>query len=243
MVDRYIQKARQEFKVRPILPFGLGLEIGTVGTLEDDQFVIRGTSQSILRVSPGATTPAVAGEQNWLLQSGRDVKATFVPAGQTSSLFPNLPSASARVELSFGRDDSYLCVVGQPKVTSLADPASLIGAISAAYSAGGWPAENVLVYQIVTAESLLVLGSKTKNTNILLSASGDVGVAGTSLAKISGTFGVMAQTQDVIRFESGGGAPVFYNAYRVKKSFLGGQSVERFAVDDHLVDSVFARAT
>lgn len=219
--DRFVQEIRNNFRVRPVLPFGLPLTIGTVGVVEDGQFSYRGTVKSILGVEPGETTTSV-GTASWSLTSGRDVSIRLLASGEESTFFPQAPTVKARVEISLQKADSFLASVLKPNITTLKDPVALVEAMLNSYSRGIWRKAYVVVHEAVIPDGALVLLSRTANTKILLEANTDFKAV--NLADLAAGLSVTYQNQDVLRFESGGGNTLFYNAFRVKENFWTGQA-------------------
>jgi hypothetical protein len=171
--------------------------------------------------------------------SGRDVKLKFLAKGEPSTLLPAAPNADARIELSFNSENSFLLSVKDYKVTTLRDPAPLIGKILDAYSRGIWRKEFALIYETITPAQALILAATSAGTDLLLSATAPVTPA--DVAAIAGSFKIEYQTQDVLR-EDSGGQPLFYNCYRVKRKWLAGRpEIRTFAAED-LTEDFFERA-
>jgi hypothetical protein len=237
MSANFVRTIRRELKCRPMLPFGAAFDIGRVGVIEDEQFSPRGTVESILGIPVGEPDKSI-GESSWQKTSGKDVKLKFLAAGQGSTLFPDASTANAKIEVSFAKADSFLASVNALKIMTLRDPKVLIDRLIDAYGRGMWRKEYILIYQIVIPTEVMILISKNAGTNLLLSAAasnvpkekeGDG-------ANIAGKFQIEYQTQDVLRLDSGG-QPLFYNAYRVRRSIwsrlLGrGPKVVTFAATD-----------
>jgi hypothetical protein len=218
--DVYVRRVREALKVRPVLPFGLPIEIGVIGIVNGNEFDRRGTAASVLGTEAGETITA-ENKSDWSLTSGHDVQIRFLASGEASSLFPAVAPVDARVELSFGSADSFLLSARGVRITTLKDPVALIGAIIDGYQRRVFKRDYVFVYQEVRCDQVLALLGKTKNTNLLLSAQAKVVSAG--LADLAGHFAVSHQSQDVTKLD-GGGQVLFYNAYRVKESFWSGET-------------------
>lgn len=211
-------KVHDKHKVWPAFPFGVAIEIGAVGVVEDDQFSRRGTVLSVLNTDIGetVTSPRSSG---WNMTSGRNVKINFLADGKASTLFPDAPKANAKIEISFSSEESFLATVNDLTISTLRDPRNLINSMMDAYRRGVWRKEYLLIYEIVTPAKALIMLSRNAGTNLLLAADGAVTAQG--IANLAGNFSLTYQTQDVVTFESGG-QPLFYNAYRVKEGFWTG---------------------
>jgi len=76
--------------------------------------------------------------------------------------------------------------------------------------------EYVLVTEIGTPESAMILAARVAHTNLLLDAGAEA-----PQASLSAGASIAYQSNDVIRLTSGG-QPLLYNAYRVKESWWDG---------------------
>jgi hypothetical protein len=226
-VSRYVEKSRDEFKARPILPLGTPLRPGAVGVVENDQFSPRGTVASILGTRVGKVESGAAA--NWQATSGSDVGLRFVASGEASTIFPSAPKAGAKVEVTFGSSDSLLVSVGGVKVSRIADPAALIARMLDAFRRGTWRKEYVLVYEVMEPADVLVLLARQRDTKFLLSAKAKV-KAPQGSADLAGKFELRYQSKDAVKLDSGR-QPVFFNAYRVKERFFSENEVESFGPD------------
>src|SRR5438552_16613725 len=97
-----IRSIQKDTDLRLILPFGLNVHIGDViGVQRDGSFILEGSSASLLGISPGNPRTAGIGV-DLAKQSGKNTSMTFRAAGEASTLFPQLPTAHAGVDISFG---------------------------------------------------------------------------------------------------------------------------------------------
>jgi hypothetical protein len=217
-IARFVAKSVDELKARPILPFGAPLKLGAVGVMEDDQFSPRGTVASLLHGRVGAVS--TGNRANWQVTSGRDVSVNPVVEGEASGLFPMAPTASARVEVSFGTSESFFVSVSDLQVSTMTDPAVLLQKLLDAYQRGTWRKEYVLIYEIVVPRKALLLLSKEAKSNFLLSARGKATVP-QGTGSVAGSFGLSYQSKDAIHLDSTSQA-LFFNAFRVQEGFLSG---------------------
>ena len=227
-VDRYIEKAREEFKVRPVLPLGQPMEVGVIGRVTDGAFHPWSTTDEILGLEPGTFTTSAA-QSAWQLQSGRDVSLGMVARGQAGHLFPNVPSANARAEIEFSSDDAFLMAAKNPVFTALDSPKALADAMLVAQQRGDWQDDYVLVYQVVKVDYLMVLRASGTGGKALIEFAADVDPAGRKLADLAGSFSFNYVDQSLLSFE-GTKVDAFFNAYRVRESLWSWPSVETFRV-------------
>jgi hypothetical protein len=229
-IAKLVKLARRELKARPMAPFGAPIEIGSIGVIEDDRFIRRGTPESILKNKDVGGFAESKEDTTFQKTSGRDVKLNFLAKGELSKLFPNAPPGDARIEVSFNSENSCLLSVKGYRVRTLRDPAPLIGRILDAYRRGRWRKEYVLIYETITPAEAMMLAATSAGTNLLLSATAPVTPA--DVAAVAGSFKVEYQTQEVLSVDSGG-QPLFYNCYRVKRKWLAGAPViTAFAAQD-----------
>jgi hypothetical protein len=218
-VERLQDEIREHYGVRTVLPFGLPIEIGTVGVIEGGQFYHRGTVEGILGEQVGRVV-SNSGEVDWEFTSGQNVTVNFLASGEASALFPGSPNASARVEIGFQSAESYLASIKRPAISTIAEPVRLLDAMVKSYvEYGNWRPEYVFINEVVTPQEAFILASRSSETKLLLEAQGVV--APVKLADLAGNVTLKYQNQDVVKFESANQA-VFYNAYRVKNSFWTG---------------------
>jgi hypothetical protein len=192
------------------------LSIGSVGVMQDDQFVPRGSAKSLLDVQD--LGPTTTGQRaNWQLTSGSDVAINFLGDGEASTLFPKAPKLNAKIEVSFARDASFFVNVTELTVETLQDPAALIGSMVDAYQRGVWRDDYVLVYETITPKNTLLLLSRSSQSNFLLAARGNA-TAPQGTVDLAGKVGLTFQNRDALYFDVGG-QPLFFNAYRVKRDW------------------------
>jgi hypothetical protein len=226
IISGFVRKVQDDLKARAFLPLGAAFEIGMVGVVDDDQFSPRGTVESILGVSRGEFITSLR-ESTWQVTSGSFLNIGFVASGESSTLFPSAPKATAKVEISFAKSESFLASATQLTVSTMREPLALLKAMIAAYQNGVWRKEYVFVYEAITPAEVLVLLSRNAGTNLLLTLDGSAGPSG--LGDLAGKATLSFQSQDVIRLTSGG-QPIFFNAFRVKDRFWTGPEPEVFSV-------------
>lgn len=239
--EAFVGKVRKEYGVNPLLPFGTPIEPGVIGTLSGGKFTRRGSVESILKKPLPPLTSSTA-PANWGLTSGKSVSVSILASGKTSKLFPEFPSASVRAEISFGGQSSYVLSARDVIVSTVADPASLLGAILAAYGRREWEKDYILVSEVATPGSVFAALSNSGGGGVLLSAKGDLNAGPVDIAGLAANFQVSAKTSDAETYESGG-QPLFFNALRVRGKWLSGATVLPFAHEEYAAEEVFARAT
>lgn len=237
-ISRFVDKSKDELKVRPILPFGAPIRLGAIGVVEADSFSPRGNVQSLLGRDVGDVSTGETA--NWQLTSGTDVQLNFLADGQASTLFPNAPTANAKVEIAFGSADSFLLSVNGLKVSTMTNPAELLTLMLDAYRRGVWQEHHILVYEVIEPQNSLVLLSKSSQSKFLLSAKATVQVPQGS-ADLAGNFGLTYQNKDAVHLDATA-QPLFFNAFRVNRDFWTGDgTVAPFGADDLTAGGIFER--
>ncbi len=179
---------------------------------------------------------------NWGLTSGRSVAVSILASGQNSNLFPDLPAASVRAEISFGGQESFVLSAKNVVISTVADPASLLGAILAAYGRREWEKDSILISEVAVPESVFAALSRSGNGGVLLSAKGNLNAGPVDIAGLAASFQVTAKASDAETYESGG-QPLFFNALRVRGKWLSGATVLPFSREEYAADDIFARVT
>jgi hypothetical protein len=218
-VEEVIKKARRELGMRPILPLGQTIPFGAIGTLDDNgAFRYWGSSKSLLGMPAGRPLTDSRARPDFGATSGRDVSLGFKAAGEASTLFPNLPKAKARVEVSFARKNSCLISARTLTVKTLSEPHKLADEIKRRYLDGAWDDDYVVVYQLGWAGEYLGISADADETNVALSAKAAFKQQPLT-ADIAGKFTVSAHSKAITRHDARN-ALAFFNAYRVHRRWL-----------------------
>jgi hypothetical protein len=218
-VEEIVKRAKSELGMRPILPLGQTVTAGAIGTIDDNgAFRYWGSSKSLLGLSPGRPLPDSKARPNFGATSGKDVSVGFKASGKASTLFPDLPKASARVEVSFAKKNSCLISARDISVKTLAEPYKLADAIKARYLAGAWDPDYVVVYQLGWAGQYLGIAADADATNVALSAKGTFDQKPVT-ADLAGNFSIKAYSKAITQNDAKN-ALAFFSAYRVHRNWL-----------------------
>jgi hypothetical protein len=218
-VEEVIDRAKKELAMRPILPLGQTVPFGAIGTIDDNgAFRYWGSSKSLLGESAGRPLPDSKARPDFGATSGDDVSVGFKARGEASSLFPNLPKAKARVEVSFAKKNSCLISARTITVKTLAEPHKLAEAIKRRYLDGAWDADYIVVYQLGWAGEYLGISADADDTNVALSAKASINQQPVT-ADLAGNFSVSAHSKAITR-QDAKNALVFFNAYRIHRRWF-----------------------
>lgn len=227
-IDRLVRHAKRVAKMRPVLPLGMPLALGSIGFLEDDAFRYWGTSDTLLGVpavaaATGAPLPLVE------LQSGRDVQITALAKGETSKTFGHLAKGSARLEVSLGRSGSYVMAARDVRVKTLKEPHQLAVPMLRAYEQGLWDPDYIVVYEVGIAEAFTAVLAHEADTKVLVSTSVKVGSGKLEAGNLAAKLSFQSSTNSVEKLIGASKITAFFNAYRVHTDFWGRTTVRTAA--------------
>lgn len=223
---------------RLILPFGLNVKNGDVISVAGDgTFSIEGSTWSQLNMDPGRPRPPTAsGDLCRISSDGSTYRIRA--AGEASTLFPQLPSGAAGVDIHFNSEDGWLLAIPSRELLTLPDINRFRQPILNAYGRGTWQLDWALVYEVARAERMTLLAATARDTDIALSISGEVAPQVVDSVKlISGVF--VAQTsRQIIQWIQRDPGPVACRALRVRDSiwrFWERRTVTTLGRDDEVL--------
>ncbi len=215
-----ISSIQRETDLRLILPFGLNLKPGDVVSVADSgDLGLEGSAQSVLGMPAGK--PRRPGKPvNLFRQVGKDVSCEFRAAGRTSSLFPELPKASAKVDVKFRTASSWVLAMTGRRLSSLDEINRFRQPIVDAFRAGVWRKDWALVTSLASAGAMTLLAANSKETKLALTLNGTVDVHAAMEAKLTAGARLAAASKEVTNYIIDERAPVACVALRVKDRWL-----------------------
>src|SRR5207249_2165131 len=107
--------------LRLIVPFGLQVRPGDIVHVgEDGGLSLEGTTESLLGLPASKPRPATSGGVIDIMRTSKDgTQYTFRGKGQASTLFKDLPKASAGVDIEFGSSRGWILAVIGRSLSSL----------------------------------------------------------------------------------------------------------------------------
>jgi hypothetical protein len=219
-----------EISMRPVLPLGLPVNLGHVGTIgRDGTFNHLGTASSVLGLnSLGTELPVQISPLCVRLSSGKDVTVAFGADAKTDGALAQFSRLSGKASISFGSADSFFVSVNGLKIRELAEPHLLLNPILEAFAHEKWSKDAVFIYRIGLARHLTVILASQSDTTVLLKASGKVTAAATADVDLAAGFKFVASTKAIAQITGGRGIAAFYDAYRVKTHILSEPQLERY---------------
>jgi hypothetical protein len=210
-----IKAVQSDTDVRLILPFGLALRLGdVVSVARDGTFRLEGSVKSLLNLAPGKsrTGKPVDIEQS----SGADTSFQFRAAGQASTVFPNLPAASAALDISLSSAKSWVMVATERSLRSFEDVDRYRQPILDAYRLGVWKPDWALVTEVGTAERLTLLAAQSKETKVALSLGGAATASSGLKAQLTSGVAIAATSNQITQCITDQRMPIACRALRVR---------------------------
>jgi hypothetical protein len=132
--------------------------------------------------------------------SGKDTSCHFRAAGEASALFPELPAAAAKFDITFASAKSWVLAVTGRSLNSLDEVNRFRGPILDAYRRGVWKPDWALVISVADAKRMTLLASQTAHTNVALGVSANVQAAAAPMqAQLTAGASVMASSERITR--------------------------------------------
>ena len=223
---RLIDSIRGEGDQRLIQPFGLSLKPGHIVSVnKSGDLSFEGTSQGILGVDPGDTMPPQAPD-NILYQHGEGIKAGFRASGQASTLFPDLPTATAGIDISFASADSWILALNGRQLLSLNGLFPFRQPILDAYRRNVWEPSWVLVKSVVSVQKMTLLAAENEDTQVALSLNAAIDSQAALEAKLTSAVTLVKQNKSLIHRIVSDSTIVFFSGIRVKGAWWREPSIE-----------------
>lgn len=214
-----IRSIQQTTDLRLILPFGLNVHNGDViGVGKTGVFTLEGTCRSLLGMEAGMPIPGQAPAEI-LQQSGQDAQYTFRQAGSASTLFPELPTAQAGFDISFGSAESWLLAARGRTIDSLGELHRFRRPILDAYRRNVWRPDWALVVSVARVEKMTLLASASRNTKLALSLGAEISPNAATEVKLTADVSIVATNQQLVQCIASHPITAFCTALRVKDSW------------------------
>jgi hypothetical protein len=212
---KLIKSIQEDTDLRLILPFGLALQLGDVVSVDKNgSFALEGESGSVLGVP---TNDPRRGKPVDIEQlSGDDTSCSFRAAGDASTLFPDLPKASAGLDITFGSASSWALAVTGRSLSSLEEVNKFREPILNAYRNNVWKADWALVTSIGNADRMTLLAARGTNTKVALSLGASVTASAALSAQLTSGVTIAATSQQITQCVTSRRMPVSCTALRVR---------------------------
>jgi hypothetical protein len=219
MSRQFVTKVQaSEIGMRPVLPLGQPLNVGHVGTIDEDgRFQYLGTVAHVLEVpAAGSVLSAQESPIQVTVTSGNSVKTSLQATAETTGPLAQFGDLKGKATISFERRDGFFLALQGLTIRQLAQPQKLFGPILNAYRQGRWEKEWVFIHRIGVTRHLTVILASEAGTTVLLRASGKAGLGGAAEADLAAGFRFVRSTKGVTKIVCGRNNRAFYDAYRVR---------------------------
>jgi len=217
---KLIKSIQDKTELRLILPFGLGLRLGDVISVsKDGKFMLEGSCRSLLGIRAGKPRTAQKKGVDLTQQFGKKTAYTFRTAGTASTLFPNLPTAKAGFDISFGTSDSWLLAIMGRVISSLDQVNRFRRSILKAYNLGVWKPDWALVVLVAKVDSMTLIASTSSDTKVALSSGATVSANASLEAKLTSDVSIAATNKEFMQYIIIEPTNTFCSALRVRDSW------------------------
>lgn len=215
-----IKSIQKDTDLRLVLPFGLSLRLGDVISVDKDgTFTLEGSAQSLLRMDPGVARLGDAQGVDLLRQSSDGTTYRFRAAGTASTLFENLPSAGAGIDIEFGSEQGWLLAVTGRSLNSLDELDRFRRPILDAYRWRAWKPDWALVTSIGIVKRMTLLAAESRNTKVALSLSGDVAAGAAAAVTLTAGASILAASEQIVQCIREEPMVAFCSAIRVRDTW------------------------
>ncbi|MCE9527665.1 MAG: hypothetical protein K8R36_16615 [Planctomycetales bacterium] len=193
-VSSYAKSMYTKFKRYAAWPPGQRIKLGDIGVIRDNVFELKKNLRNLgfkFKVRTGEPT-------DWEHKSGKSVSLTFKAAGESFEV-PPMPLKQAGARIAFSGAGAFIfqavgCVESQIENTD-----ALGKQILKWIKSKDWKAEWVVVDALMITDRAVVMVSDSDQAEVDLSAKGDLGTGGVSLATASSGLTVTREVGSVTK--------------------------------------------
>lgn len=191
IADQYTKEIQEQLKYSATWFPNVPISLGDIGTLEDHQFHPQGNLRD-LGVPFGSYE--TGGESEFQFTSKNAVSVGVNLKGQAPLVASGITQAEADVTIKFGRENAILFKATGCTSTRIKDIKTLSETIKKRHANNEWKRSQVVVTQVITAKGTTVIISHGQNSEIVLSAKGNIGTGNINLADVSTEFKVISES-------------------------------------------------
>jgi hypothetical protein len=191
------------------------MNVGDVGRLEGGRF--RRTS-SLAELGIEATAEGAPGGQPVEYTSSEGTKIQVGGGAAAAGL------AEAQVRVSFTRKSAFVFHASMLRPLRLGNPAAIARDVLAAYDAGRWDKDWLLVEALHEAEIATILVSQDTTSEVLLSANVSELLASVSLADPKVSFAVTSSRGQLVKLIHAERVHPLYSCMRIRDPLIGAPS-------------------
>lgn len=176
--EYYLNTVRKKFKkyVPTWLP-NTKFEIGMIGVLTDDSFdPIKPLVNAGIDFDPATQIAPDTSPSPFRYTSESGVTFTSKLAGEVRTDFPTIPQAEAAISYTFDTKGAFVLEAEKAYEPRILDKDWLLSEVIKAYKDGRWKSNWVVVTQVLHCPRLDILISKSTNSEVLITASGNANI-------------------------------------------------------------------
>ena len=209
---------------RLVRPFGLSVKLGDVVQVQSNgNLSLQGSCRTLLGLNP---TPARQGPPGDLfVQSAAGTSIAFRAAGTGSTLYPDLPSADACLDIQLANSQSWLLACRQRVLHTLTDQNRYREAILQSFQRGVWQKDWALVIEVGIVQQITLLAAQSQNTKLTLALSGQVASSAAMEAKLTSNASLVRTNSALVQWIMNEPSTAFCNAVRVKERWFSSPDV------------------
>jgi hypothetical protein len=180
--EQYTRDVREALNYLATWLPNVHMSLGDVGRLRRDRFDRRSSLEQL--GLPFEARPS-AKPIDLQYTSGADVKISFNASAAAANAGDILGPGSASITVEFSRANSVVFIATRCRVAHISDRDRVAHEILSRYRSGDWPADQVVVTELVTVDSATILISNSANARIDLTADSAIAPMTMSLADAS----------------------------------------------------------
>ncbi|GAT03709.1 hypothetical protein [Mycolicibacterium fortuitum] len=236
-----LRSVQERTDTRLIIPFGLEIRIGDVIRVDPNgEFTLEGSTSSVLGVPRPSSKDIRDGRAVDLADMfGKGATRTFRVEGEASTLFPDLPSATAGFDISFNSANSWLLALTGRNIRSFTEVDRYRKPILDAYGRGVWRRDWALVTTVAYADRMTLLAASSSATRVALSLAATVTAASPLSAQLTAGASIAASNNELTQCITDTPGPVGCRALRVRDRWWRPTDVgdlSELAADDKVED-------
>jgi hypothetical protein len=189
--EQYTKEIQEQLKYSATWLPNIRISLGDVGTLENHLFHPQGNLSDFgIPFDKYEST----GEAEFQFTSKDAVSVEAKLKGQAPLIGSAIAQADAGVTIKFGRENAVLFRATVCTSSRIKDIRALSKAIKDKHTEGQWDRKLVVVTQVISAKGTTVIISHGQNSQIDLSAKGNIGTGNINLADIGADFNIVRES-------------------------------------------------
>lgn len=190
----YTKSMYAKFQRCAAWPPGQRVKLGDIGVIKDNVFDRKQSLSDLkfkFKIRSGAPT-------DWEHKSGKSVSVSVKAAGESFE-FPPIPLKDAAARISFGGVGAFIFQAAGCVESEIENKAALGKQILSWIKSKDWKEDWVVVDAVMTTDNAVVMVCDSDKAEVDLSAKGNLGTGGVSLASASAGLAVMRETGSVTK--------------------------------------------